>query len=50
MPIGIYVRVSTENQPREGYSLEILRVCLESVIDREGYRIHREYCNHGVGA
>ena len=30
MKVAIYIRVSTEDQAKEGYSLEAQRECLES--------------------
>ena len=39
MKTAIYTRVSTEDQAREGYSLEVQREYLESFATREGYEI-----------
>lgn len=39
MKISIYIRVSTEDQAREGYSLEVQREYLESFAQREGFGI-----------
>ncbi len=36
MQIAIYLRVSTEDQVKEGYSLEVQREYLESFAKREG--------------
>ncbi len=37
MKLAIYIRVSTEDQVKEGYSLEVQREYLESFADREGH-------------
>jgi len=39
--IAIYIRVSTEEQAREGYSLEVQREYLESFAVREGYEVFK---------
>ena len=36
MKIAIYIRVSTKDQAKEGYSLEVQREYLESFAKREG--------------
>ena len=36
MKIAIYTRVSTEDQAKEGYSLEVQREYLEAFAKREG--------------
>ncbi len=38
MKVSIYIRVSTEDQAKEGYSLEAQREYLVSFAEREGYR------------
>ena len=48
--IGIYIRVSTEDQAREGYSLEVQREYLESFAKREYYEIFKVYCDEGISA
>ena len=50
MTIAIYIRVSTEEQAREGYSLEVQREYLESFAKREGYEIFKIYSDDGVSA
>src|SRR3989338_7590165 len=50
MNIAIYVRVSTEDQAKEGYSLEVQKEHLESFANREGYEVFRVYCDDGVSA
>jgi site-specific DNA recombinase len=47
---AIYIRVSTEDQARDGYSLEVQRECLESFAKREGYEIYKVYCDDGISA
>ena len=39
MKVALYLRVSTEDQAREGYSLEVQREYLESFAVREGYEV-----------
>ncbi len=41
MQIAIYLRVSTEDQVKEGYSLEVQREYLESFAKREGLAIFK---------
>jgi len=41
MKAAIYIRVSTEDQAKEGYSLEVQREYLESFAVREEYEISR---------
>jgi len=50
MRIAIYTRVSTEDQAKEGYSLEVQREYLESFATREGYEIFKIYCDDGISA
>jgi len=46
--IAIYIRVSTEDQVKEGYSLEVQREYLESFALREGYEVFEVYCDDGI--
>ena len=46
--IAIYIRVSTEDQAKEGYSLEVQRECLEFFAEREGYEIYQVYSDDGI--
>ncbi|MCD6093598.1 MAG: recombinase family protein [Candidatus Omnitrophica bacterium] len=46
--IAIYIRVSTEDQAKEEYSLEVQREYLESFARREGYDIFKIYCDDGI--
>src|SRR3990167_473972 len=48
--IAAYLRVSTEDQAREGYSLEVQREYLEAFAKREGYDVFKVYCDDGVSA
>jgi site-specific DNA recombinase len=41
--VGPYLRVSTEDQAKEGYSLEVQREYLESFAKREGFEIFKVY-------
>ena len=50
MKIAIYIRVSTEDQAKEGYSLEVQREYLESFAKREGYEVFKVYCDDGISA
>ena len=50
MKIAIYTRVSTEDQAKEGYSLEVQREYLESFAKREGYEIFKTYSDDGISA
>jgi len=48
--VAIYIRVSTEDQAKEGYSLEVQREYLESFAMREGYEVFKVYCDDGISA
>ena len=48
MIAAIYIRVSTEDQAKEGYSLEVQREYLESFAKHEGYGIFKVYCDDGI--
>lgn len=50
MKTAIHIRVSTEDQAREGYSLEVQREYLESFAKREGAEVYKVYCDDGVSA
>jgi len=43
MKISIYIRVSTKDQVREAYSLEVQREYLEAFASCEGYEIYKVY-------
>jgi site-specific DNA recombinase len=48
MKIAIYIRVSTEDQAKEGYSLEVQREYLVSFAKREGLEIFKGYQDDGI--
>ena len=48
MKIAIYTRVSTEEQVREGTSLDVQREYLEKYAQREGYEIYKVYSDEGI--
>lgn len=48
MKIAIYIRVSTEDQAKEGYSLEVQREYLESFVKGEGLEIFKVYQDDGI--
>src|SRR4030042_3685979 len=45
---AIYIRVSTEDQAKEGYSLEVQREYLEAFAKRETLEIFRVYQDDGI--
>ena len=46
--IAIYIRVSTEEQVREGFSLTVQREYLEDYAKREGYEVFKIYSDDGI--
>jgi len=48
MKIAIYIRVSTEDQTKEGYSLGVKRDYLESFSKGEGLKIFKIYQDNGI--
>jgi site-specific DNA recombinase len=48
MTCAIYIRVSTEDQAKEGYSLEVQREYLESFAKRECLEIFKVYQDDGI--
>jgi len=50
MKVAIYTRVSTEDQAKEGYSLEVQKEYLESFAMCEGYEVFKVYCDDGISA
>jgi len=48
MRIAIYIRVSTEDQAKEGYSLAVQREYLESFAKREGLEVFKIYQDDGI--
>lgn len=47
---GLYLRVSTEDQAREGFSLPEQRVCLEEYCKKRNYEIYDYYKDAGISA
>ena len=47
---GIYIRVSTEDQAREGFSLGEQEEKLKQLCDYKGYEIYKVYCDAGISA
>jgi site-specific DNA recombinase len=47
---SIYTRVSTEDQVREGYSLEVQREYLINYAKQQGYEINEIYSDEGISA
>ncbi|MCX5782081.1 MAG: recombinase family protein, partial [Elusimicrobia bacterium] len=48
MKIAIYLRVSTEDQAKEGYSLEVQMEYLETFAKKENYQIYKVYSDDGI--
>lgn len=48
MKIAIYIRVSTEDQVKEEYSLEVQREYLQSFANREGFEVFKIYQEDGI--
>ena len=48
MKIALYLRVSTEDQAKEGYSLEVQRETLEAYAKREGHEVYQVYSDDGI--
>lgn len=47
---GIYIRVSTEDQVREGFSLGEQKEKLEALCKYKGYEIYKVYKDDGISA
>ena len=47
---GIYIRVSTEDQVREGFSLDEQEESLRKLCEYKGYKIYKVYREEGVSA
>ena len=47
---GIYIRVSTEDQAREGFSLGEQEEKLKQLCDYKGYKVYKVYCDAGISA
>ncbi|MBU4311322.1 MAG: recombinase family protein, partial [Candidatus Omnitrophica bacterium] len=50
MNVAVYIRVSTEDQAKEGYSLEVQREYLVSFAAHENYEVFKVYCDDGISA
>jgi len=48
--VGIYIRVSTEDQAREGHSLDEQLDKLTKLADYKGYKIYKVYKDAGISA
>ncbi|MDD4910490.1 MAG: recombinase family protein [Candidatus Omnitrophica bacterium] len=48
MKVAIYIRVSTEDQAREGYSLEVQEEYLCGYAKREQYQVYKIYKDEGI--
>jgi len=46
--IGIYIRVSIEEQAKEGYSFEVQREYLESFAKQEDHEIFKAHQDDGI--
>ena len=47
---GVYLRVSTEDQAREGFSLSEQKERLEAMCKFKGYQIYKFYEDAGISA
>ncbi len=47
---GLYLRVSTEDQAREGFSLPEQRKCLKGLCDYKGWEVYDYYEDAGISA
>ena len=50
MIISLYIRVSTEDQVREGYSLDVQREYLINFAKQHGYEVYEVYSDEGISA
>jgi len=50
MKVAIYTRVSTDDQVREGYSLEVQREYLTNYSNQQGYELSEVYTDEGISA
>ena len=48
--VGIYIRVSTEEQAKHGYSLDSQKQTLEAYAKQKGYKIYKIYADEGKSA
>ncbi len=47
---GLYIRVSTEDQAREGFSLPEQEKRLRAMCEFKGYEIYKVYADEGISA
>lgn len=47
---SIYIRISTEDQAREGFSLGEQEEKLKQLCDYKGYEVYKVYCDAGISA
>lgn len=47
---GLYIRVSTEDQAREGFSLPEQEKCLRAMCEFKGYEVYKVYEDAGISA
>ena len=47
---GLYIRVSTEDQAREGFSLPEQEKCLRTMCEFKGYEVYNVYEERGISA
>lgn len=47
---SIYIRVSTEDQAREGFSLGEQEEKLKQLCDYKGHEVYKVYCDAGISA
>lgn len=48
MRVAIYTRVSTEDQAREGTSLEVQQECLLDYAHKNSHKVYKIYCEDGI--
>ena len=48
MKTALYLRVSTEDQAKEGYSLQVQREVLEAFAKKEGFEVYKVYSDDGI--
>jgi site-specific DNA recombinase len=46
--IAVYIRVSTDEQAKEGFSLPVQREYLGDYAEREGYKLYKVYSDDGI--
>ena len=48
--VAVYTRVSTDDQVREGYSLEVQREYLTNYANQQGFEVYKVYSDEGISA